>query len=262
MRRSRPWVLILLGLRFAAAFHARAQDAPDDLAARLGLADLAAYRAALSGKAIADAPPARPVETPAAVSFRDLWDQPDAWRGRRVSVRGRLVRTFRQEAFGEFPPLVEAWLSTRRGDLFCVVHPRAEGQREDASIGAEVRFTGTFLRTIRYPAADEPRLAPLIVGDRPPEPVANAAAATGVEVQTGTGAAADAGRAGQGGFAWSSWLVAALLIAAALVLAWYHSHRTPTIRRVRRAGPRAEEHPDLTDPPLEFLETDTEAPPR
>ena len=87
-----------------------------------GLADLPAEHAALAGKATIDGP--RAADPPRPVTFRDLWDHPDDWRGRRVTVRGTVARVFRQGAVGSFPPLVEGWLSTPEGDLFCVVFPR------------------------------------------------------------------------------------------------------------------------------------------
>ncbi len=150
---------------------------------RLGLADLAAYRAALSGKATID--DARPSDPPAPVGFRDLWERSEAYRGRRVTIRGRLERTFRQGAVGSFPPLVEAWVFSASGDPICVVFPRpetpaggasaigsapdsADDHRQDGRAGGSampgpgrlVRFTGTFLKTVRYPAGDGERLAP------------------------------------------------------------------------------------------------------
>ena len=79
------WLAVLLLAH--GGWSGRAQSGSDDLETRLGLADLAAYRAALSGKATADdahaSGPMRPV------TFHDLWDHPETWRGRRVQVRGR-----------------------------------------------------------------------------------------------------------------------------------------------------------------------------
>ena len=132
---------------------------------RFGLADLAGYRAALSGKATAD--DAGAAAPPAQVRFRDLWERPDAFRGRHVVVEGQVVRIFRQEAVGSFPALAEVWISAMSGDPFCLVFPQA-GPIPVPELGREVRFTGTFLKMVRYAARDGPRLAPLIVGDRPP----------------------------------------------------------------------------------------------
>ena len=40
-----------------------------------------------------------------------------------------------------------------------------------AALGRSVRFTGTFLKMVRYEAGDGGRLAPLVVGDQLPVPV-------------------------------------------------------------------------------------------
>lgn len=130
----------------------------------LSLADLAPYRAALEKKEGASAP-AR------AVTFRELWDHPDAYRGRRVGVEGGVVRRFRQGAFGTFPPLTEVWAVSAAGDPFCLVFPTppsGSSAGPDPAPGASVRFEGVFLRRLRYQGGDADRLAPLIVGDRPP----------------------------------------------------------------------------------------------
>ena len=151
---------------------------------QLSLADLVGYRAALSGKATAD--DARPADPPARVGFRDLWERPDAYRGRRVTVRGRVARIFRQGPVGSFPPCSRSGSSRPAGDPFCLVFPqdRRTRPKRPRSIGPDVRpkpsavpgpgrtvrFTGTFLKMVRYAAGDGERLAPLIVGDRPPGP--------------------------------------------------------------------------------------------
>jgi hypothetical protein len=148
-----------------------AQTDADDLATRLGLSDLAAYRAALSGRPTA--PGGLEASKPPTVSFRELWDHQKRWAGQRVQVEGSVVRVFRQDAFGSFPPLVELWLATKAGDLFCTVFPQndenATAGKAATEPGSHVSFTGTFLKTIRYAAADQTRLAPLVVGDRPPQ---------------------------------------------------------------------------------------------
>ncbi|SIN81699.1 hypothetical protein SAMN05444166_1063 [Singulisphaera sp. GP187] len=133
---------------------ARADDAP------LAVADLAAYRRALIAR---DAEPA-----PALIRFRELWDHPARYEGARVQVEGRIVRRFRQGAFGTFPPLVEAWAVTASGDPFCWVYPAPNPKAESPTVRENVRFVGTFLKRIRYQGADVERLAPLIVGPRPP----------------------------------------------------------------------------------------------
>jgi hypothetical protein len=137
----------------------------------LTVADLAAYRAALSGKGIRDAP-----ATP--VNFRELWDHPAKYQGRRVQVEGRIIRRFRQGAFGTFPPLEEAWAFSPQGDPFCLVFPETpdEARTPGRPVQGQVRFVGTFLRRVEYQGGDGPRLAPLIVGPAPPVAVAVASA--------------------------------------------------------------------------------------
>lgn len=146
-------VIWLCGVAIAAA------SGPDDSA--LDLADLPAYRTALQPRSGAEMPAA-------AVGFRDLWDDPERYRGRRVRVQGRIVRRFHQEPFGTFPALTETWIVAASGDPSCLVFPTVLPADEPAP-GTSVQFTGTFLKRLRYPAADTARLAPLIVGDRPPE---------------------------------------------------------------------------------------------
>ena len=124
----------------------------------LSLADLDAYRVALGAK---------PAATAAPVRFRDLWDRPGAYVGRRVRVEGRVARLFRQPRLGEFPPLGEAWIVSPVGDPSCLVFPLPEG-RPTPEVGAPVRFTGTFLKRLRYQGGDAARLAPLIVGPEAP----------------------------------------------------------------------------------------------
>ncbi|WP_337175876.1 hypothetical protein [Paludisphaera sp.] len=162
---TRPIAAAVAALLILGVGHSPAQDD-----APLGLGDLAAEHAALSGR---DDP------GPAVVaSFRDLWERPDEYRGRRVRIVGRVVRTFRQDAVGGFPALVEAWIEQPPGDLLCVVFPAPAGPAAaDAWKGATVSFEGTFLRRVRYKAEGD-RLAPLIVGPdapaieepAPPEP--------------------------------------------------------------------------------------------
>ncbi len=237
----------------------RAQSGSDDLATRLGLADLAAYRAALSGTTTADdAPAAEPVPP---VTFHDLWDHPENWRGRRVQVQGTVARIFRQDAVGGFPPLAEAWLSTPEGDLFCTVFPTAEVP----DVGQHVSFTGRFLKTIRYAGSDQPRLAPWIVGDRPPASAAlaprakEAAAAAALRAIGASGEPQSAWerQMGRGSESWSpaAWMLGiALGLAGAGVLAWQHLRR-PLAARPR--GSRTEKHGSAAaDPPLVFVETE------
>jgi hypothetical protein len=138
----------------------------------LTVADLAAYRAALSDKGST-------TEPPVAVDFPALWAHPEKYKEHRVQVQGRIVRRFRQGSFGAFPPLEEAWLSSPAGNPFCVVFPAAaadptaRAKTRKSTPTDQVTFAGTFLKLIEYKGGDGPRLAPLIVGPAPPALVAD-----------------------------------------------------------------------------------------
>jgi len=221
--RARAWLAAAVVL--GAVGHAAADDEPG-----LSLSDLAPYRAALEGRG-ASAGPA------VSVTFRDLWDHPDRYKGRRVRVEGRVARRFRQGAYGTFPPLVEAWAVSPAGDPFCLTYPAPAdaggnaGGGPDAAPGASVRFEGVFLRRLRYRGADADRLAPLIVGDRPPAVVAPAPARPA------------SGRPDTGAvwFEWALGLAAAAFVA--LALARQHL-RGPSRRPTSRDA----------DPPPDFLD--------
>jgi hypothetical protein len=245
---------VMVGLMVALlAIRAQGQPGSDAVEAQLSLADMPAYRAALSGRSTGkDASAADP---PRPVSFADLWAHSDAWQGRRIIVQGRVARIFRQGAIGSFPPLVEAWLSTSAGDVLCIVFPEAETGREgsDLALGQRIAFTGTFLRSIRYAAADQSRLAPLIVGDKYPDRLP-AAATSDLDLVPGTGGASGR-KLGRTLDSWSpvSWGLGLLLgLAAAAVLLRQHL-RGPSraASSVQRRG-----RPALTDPPLEFLDSE------
>jgi hypothetical protein len=300
--RRLPFML-LLGLFLVFSATAAGQEADPDRDAdgsrddRLGLADLAAYRAALSGRATADE--ARPSDPPVPVGFRDLWNRPEAYRGRRVTIRGRLERSFRQGAVGSFPPLVEAWIFSPSGDPFCLVYPRVgadagtdagpgtrppgvsapvsadDARRPDArpagpaepGPGRMVRFTGTFLKMVRYTAGDGDRLAPLIVGDHPPArqspDAAGEATATppgGVEVlrAIGGGPVDDGPRADGGSWSRSSWILGLVLTATAAAAIAAQHLRGAWLRDPVTARARLHE-PGLPDPPLHFVDSPGDA---
>ncbi|WP_406699866.1 hypothetical protein V5E97_13555 [Singulisphaera sp. Ch08] len=132
----------------------RGDDSP------LTVADLADYRRSLIAR---DSEP-----VPRLLRFRELWDHPTKYAGVRVQVEGRIVRRFLQGAFGTFPPLVEAWAVTPSGDPFCWVYPAPKDGASTPPVQESVRFVGTYLKRIRYQGGDTERLAPLIVGPRPP----------------------------------------------------------------------------------------------
>jgi hypothetical protein len=124
----------------------------------VSIADYPEYRTALADSSRGPAP---------RVRFHDLWTQPDRFRGGRVEVAGRIERRFRQPAVGEFPPLVETWITDWDGNPICLVFPAGT---DAPAFGQPVRFAGTFLRLVRYRGGDGDRLAPLVVGPEPPQP--------------------------------------------------------------------------------------------
>jgi hypothetical protein len=227
----------------------------------LSLVDLTKYRAALAGKATAE--DAKSSDTPVRVSFKDLWNRPDAFRGRRVTIQGRVERIFRQGPVGSFPALAEIWIASPAGDPFCLVGPHESGtgispkydqDLEDRvtppqipKLGQAVRLTGTFLKMIRYAAGDGDRLAPLVVGDTLPVPVRQSA-----EGNRASSSSANkiAGRWIGSATGWLLGLTLALL--AAGVLAWQHVglpiRRSVVISRAQRIDPNG------ADPQLEFIE--------
>jgi hypothetical protein len=263
--------------------HADNLDTPN----KLTLADLADYRSALSGDLTVDR--ARTATPPKQVRFRDLWNQPETFRGQRVVVQGRVVRIFRQGAVGTFPPLAEVWITSPAGDPFCVVFPlkeltvgddapeatlrrekmsQSQSHADTASstpdMGSAVRFTGTFLKMVSYSASDGKRLAPLVVGNQPP--LANRDNPTGDDpTQQRENTAQVFHRIGGSpsharfdGWAWvpANWAVALVLaVLAGGIISWNHL-RTP-MRHHRPVGqnpllPRGD------DRPPEFISSDSE----
>jgi hypothetical protein len=222
------------------------------------LADLPAYRAALSGRSISDSAPLG--DGPTEVKFQELWNQPERFRGRRVTVRGRIQRIFRQGPVGQFPALAEIWISSPVGDPCCLIGPQINdtmasttdtqaalttgSPRALPEIGATVRFTGTFLKLVRYAASDVARLAPLIVGDRLPvlvgSPERSARGPT-----SGLGAAVARSYGG-----WYVGITLAALAAGAIARRLRWPARLASAQG--RSGHTAERN--LSDPPLEFVD--------
>jgi hypothetical protein len=174
----------------------------------LTVADLTAYRKALQD-------PAAVSEPPAVVGFRTLWEHPATYEGRRVQVEGSLVRRFRQGPFGTFPPLEEAWVTTPKGDPFCLVFPAAS--KAATGQAGLFRFTGTFLKLVEYQGGDGQRLAPLIVGPAPPVAVIAAPGRPSARVDAGKGRAT--------ALDWTIGLAAAVVVSA--VLAYQHLRKPP-----------------------------------
>jgi hypothetical protein len=231
MTRSAAPVLgmVLAGLLLVPAVAAAATPARAAEDAALTVADLAAYRAALS-------PPQGTPEPPAAVDFRALWNHPATYQGRRVRVEGRLVRRFRQGSFGTFPPLEEAWVFSPQGDPFCLVFPAAADTQ--TKVSEPLGFTGTFLKLVEYQGGDGRRLAPLIVGPAPPVTRARDRRPSGVPPATRLD--------------WTIGLAAALV--AAFVLAYQHLRRPPG-RPLELKSP-IEPEPVFDDAPVTAPEPD------
>jgi hypothetical protein len=182
--------------------------AADD--SRLSLADLPAFQAALR---------AQEADPVARATFNDLWTRPDEYRGRRVQVEGRVALRFRQDAVGEFPALEESWVVTSGDNLICLVFPQENGRKLPSS-RSRVQFTGTFVKQVRYPGGDVDRLAPLIVGPKPPLILAR----TSSEVPQFT-------------YHWLDWTIGLVIAAGvALTLAYQHLRRQP-LREVDELGP-------------------------
>jgi len=252
---------------------------------QLTLVDLAGYRAALSGKATAG--DARAGDPPARVVFKDLWNRPDRFRGRRVTIQGRIVRIFRQGSVGSFPPLVEVWIASPVGDPFCVVFPQpgsidgnvqkrrtaaqaADDHEQDTladhgkdaratpipELGRTIRFTGTFLKMVRYAAGDGARLAPLIVGDRLPVPVPAKTAGSRSSAESLAAVFRAIGGGGHAGasIAWRTWAVGLTLAAlVAGALAW-RQIRAPSRGGIVWHRDTRTTSPVVLEPPLEFIE--------
>jgi hypothetical protein len=233
-------------------------ESPD----RLSLADLVAYRAALTGKPTAD--DARVSDPAVRVVFKDLWNRPESFRGRRVIVEGRVQRIFRQGPVGDFPALAEIWIASPVGDPFCLVVPQEivtassflsksavsaqAGVRQLPKLGLMVRFTGTFLRMVGYSAGDGSRRAPLIIGDQPPVSVQDSASADGPKSFTTNNTRGD-------WMTWSgSWLLG-LLLAVTLAATVVLCRSRLAFRQMERRNRHRRAMVSLgADPPLEFVE--------
>lgn len=224
-------------------------SASADASGRLSAADLPAYLQAL-GEPIEESGSAADSAAIPNPTFTELWRDPSSFRDRRIRVQGRAARRFRQDAVGDFPPLVELWLVDAGRNPICVVYPApvaGSGSDSDSEpkIGETVAFTGRFLRLLSYPGEDAERLAPLIVGPQPPI----------VAISGGTSSAAAQS-------AWSAvrrweWLVAgALASAIGLAFLTLRQRRPRPQSRSRRHGlAPAESEPvfvdrsDPSDPP-------------
>ena len=269
--RGRLMVIVLVSTIVAAEDRAFCSDDDPETSHQLSLTDLAGYAKALSGKPTADG--ARETDPPLRVKFKELWNRPDRFRGRRVTVEGRVMRIFRQGPLGSFPALAEVWITSPAGDPFCVVFPRggSNGQKEEgpgdpASVRAEeakneqkdggmpaqgrvVHFTGTFLKMVRYAGADTNRLAPLIVGDGRPVPIP----AERIESNK-YGALPRATDDGDAAIKLTYWALG-LAVAGLVAVGLARRHLRGPIASSRRRMKSADLSPD---PPLEFIEPPNE----
>lgn len=247
-------------------------DDRSETRSQLTLADLAAYRAALSGRATADA--AQPNDVAVEVSFKELWDQAERFRGRRVIVKGRIQKIFRQGPVGHFPALAEIWISSSAGDPFCLVVPQENNIVVSASdvpvvepagsslafpaLGETVRFTGTFLKMVRYSGGDVARLAPLVVGDRTPVRSFSLKRAAGAKPSDSRAGGPIDKRLAPALRSPLSWLLAVTVVAVgAGLLARRQLHSPSRLRsRYRRFIETTKRR--SPDPPLEFIDPPNE----
>jgi hypothetical protein len=267
--------ILLMSVILAPRCRASSLDDNPQTSHQLSLADLGGYRAALSGKPTAD--DARPSDPPVQVKFKDLWNRPDVFRGRRITIQGRVARIFRQGPVGSFPPLAEVWITSPAGDPFCVVFPQP-GSSDDAATGLQgaasgtalaleekhgdaervaaipelgrtVRFTGTFLKMVSYAGGDGARLAPLVVGDRLPTTVARKPAAGDSSSEEASPDATGGNRHSGTVLGPAYWALGlAVLALGAVILARWHLRMPGRLSVGRRTF-----SPSIADPPLEFI---------
>lgn len=104
------------------------------------------------------------------VAFTQLWEQPERYRGKLISLRLHVRRVLKYDAPENphgFKEIYEAWGWTdeSRSFPYVVVFPECpEGLPVGTDIRGEVVFVGYFLKVMSYTAFDTPRGAPLLVG--------------------------------------------------------------------------------------------------
>jgi hypothetical protein len=151
------------------------------------------------------------------VVFTQLWEQPDKYRGKPLTLRLHLVRTLEYEAPANRQGLkrvYEGWGTTNESQSFpyvVVFDERPPGMPLGPRVQVEATFAGYFLKTMAYTdGLGERRAAPLLIG----------------RLKWDEAAAPAARRAdGSGAF----WLTIAVggtgLLFAAAALAWRHRSR-------------------------------------
>jgi hypothetical protein len=139
---------------------------------------------------IRDAGPGGPRRAAAqSVSFSELFGQPRSFRGRLVRMRGTLHRLERLDApqnhYG-IDHYWQGWLEPAGGPaspvvVHCLQLP--EGMPSGMKIDEPVEITGYFLKRYAYAAADDVRVAPLVLAlepvRRPPPAAATGASSLG-----------------------------------------------------------------------------------
>jgi hypothetical protein len=107
------------------------------------------------------------------VSFRELWEKEPAELDGPLTVSGLVLRRFRREAVGQFPPLAELWVRTDDDGLILLT-VRQDDQKDDSKKllaeatepGRMIEAQAYFLRRVRYTAEDTQRIAPWLVAAR------------------------------------------------------------------------------------------------
>ncbi len=108
------------------------------------------------------------------VTFAHLWNSPDLYRGKVITVKGRLVRVRKLEATlaaqaADIPFVYEGWIfgATKRSHPFCVLFPvLPDGLEVAESMDREVVFHGYFIKKMKYRAGDNAKFleTPVLIG--------------------------------------------------------------------------------------------------
>lgn len=104
------------------------------------------------------------------VPFTQLWEQPERYRGKPISLRLHVRRVLKYDAPPnpqELPHTYEAWGWTDESRSFpyvVVFSECPEGLPIGTDVRGEVEFVGYFLKVMSYTAFDTARGAPLLVG--------------------------------------------------------------------------------------------------
>lgn len=103
--------------------------------------------------------------------FVDLFENPDAYHGRPVTMQGVLRQLTKFDPgpneYG-LTEVFEAWIYTsdsQHNPCVVVFARKPEGLRVGGDLAEEVRVTGYFMKMYGYEAQDVPRAAPLLIAD-------------------------------------------------------------------------------------------------